>query len=1593
MFRLLIVCVVFVALITGGASAQISNPETKSFEMAARIQLPGGFSIRIPGKPPGRKRSRRETQKQAPSGWQPISPDYGRGSIICNTANEHFSCFAFRCGKGRGLEFAFIFNVGEYERMQPGRIDIDGNHVDTIEFTAIDQGGELVAPYLANTHAQLLKKISSGRAMTLDIGYTHNFSLRGSSNQIKQTLALCANEIENRQPNIAALPSANRAISVGQSVKRLQEKYQPATEAFDYGSLPRPDRILAPPRYRSVKLTTFGSEAIPTTDDGVFRPVYSLVSNATFVKPHTRIFFSKEHQELVSDFYTARQRDPTLFAERADFERRFSALLADAKSRYGENHPAVAVVLENFAEFSLQMKAYASQDWQQSNVERAALYRQIAEAWMQASLSGEQKNTVGEHTMSAWLAFGREAIGDDLRVECSEAVPKSEVAEAYRTVAAIDHTLNGPRLEQLGWLNAAAACIEDHDDYLEYMKVRVTVAHSLSEPQAIARTVSDLARAYFLVGEPEKARSAYREAFRVHIQNAANDGIDTTFVTDVFGNVQQPSHITILGQLGLNAELDYYLAGIVQDYLDNSDFATRIGADFARGVSRVLEKAGRTELADQYYAYLGAPLDLMVRFGKAWLDSDRYDDGQLILERALQLAETRGERRTMAAVLPLLARMYEETGDLESGVQFARRALLMAKSGGVELHSTEIDALNRLVRLAEQEQGNLDRVAENLASDLEDRLAKVCETGENPFAVVGYFPTRILLTDPVIADTFLGQPAVREYIECFNRLRGGLPGYGRQKATVIASESIGDILLLLGLLNEADAAQEVLSYLFDTKNWRFLSSSPTELVAQQNGVVTAYQMAIRGVRLAGKAEWIEPYLAKLPLVLDEQYVRLRHENWAGLGEEALGLGIELLDIGQIDRAQALFALDEKFSHEPDTDSVSCVVVAECEYRALMYEKADQPAVADRYYSAIPNLFVMENTGANVSAWEADELTKQAIEEGFFHELAGHYRLAEIYFEIAVGDSFKARHERKALATLDDIEISASVSRLTFEKGEVEKARIITNELIDAAREKFGGNTAYSSDSLIRWSHRLRTIFEVQLDSAPSNSNGEISADENDYFAMQFLVTTPIASTIAKMADRAAREGGEILRQHQDLSRRLSALYSQLALAQAGRADALLAEIKELEEKEASVKARIEDTAGDYASFIGMQFPTLGEVQEQLDSDSALLISFVGRNSAYLWIITGENSRLRRLPQTPEAIETTIRRLRGEISDYLETNTAELENRQWQLAAFHEPYREFLQDFELELKVTKHLYFLPNGPFDGLPLPVLLRREPPTDRMTAPQIRAARLPWLIRDISVSILPSIHALKALSAARPKASGQRRPFLGIGDPDFGEGIRISAVASRTLPSQLIAIPPLPETAEAVTRIAEILNADLSRDLLLGENASETRLRSLDLTPYKIINFATHGILAGELQGIGEPALILAVPRQQTATDNGLLTTSDVTTLNLNADLVILSACNTAASDGRPGAEGLSGLANAFFYAGARTLVVTHWEIPSKPAVELVAGMVAAVEESDKLSWPEALQRSAISLIDEVGPASFAHPAAWGAYIVVGANSPGLE
>lgn len=208
-----------------------------------------------------------------------------------------------------------------------------------------------------------------------------------------------------------------------------------------------------------------------------------------------------------------------------------------------------------------------------------------------------------------------------------------------------------------------------------------------------------------------------------------------------------------------------------------------------------------------------------------------------------------------------------------------------------------------------------------------------------------------------------------------------------------------------------------------------------------------------------------------------------------------------------------------------------------------------------------------------------------------------------------------------------------------------------------------------------------------------------------------------------------------------------------------------------------------------------------------------------------------------------------------------------------------------------------------------------------------------------------------------------------------------------------------PLPETADELCAVARSVGGSVD-EVRLGARATETEVKRLsasgELAKFRMVHFATHGTLAGQLRGTSEPGLILTPPQTASPEDDGYLSGGEIAGLKLDADWVILSACNTAGGAGQgEAAEALSGLARVFFYAGARALLVSHWEVDSDAAVKIVTGAVGTLAKDRSIGRAEALRRATLAVMaDTMRPAGWTpawHPSVWAPFVVVGEGGVG--
>lgn len=442
---------------------------------------------------------------------------------------------------------------------------------------------------------------------------------------------------------------------------------------------------------------------------------------------------------------------------------------------------------------------------------------------------------------------------------------------------------------------------------------------------------------------------------------------------------------------------------------------------------------------------------------------------------------------------------------------------------------------------------------------------------------------------------------------------------------------------------------------------------------------------------------------------------------------------------------------------------------------------------------------------------------------------------------------------------------------------------------------------------------------------------------------------------------------------------------------------------------------------EYAELTSPQPLSVEATQALLRADEALVLILAGERSSFVFAIDREGIDWARVEITASELGEAVDLLRqgvdlnhgrgpwNAVAVQASTGAAGLPvfDRQAAFAL----YQQLLAPVEDRLSGKAHVYAVPSGALSSLPLALLVTEAPTGVDTDTDALRQTA--WLGRRHAMTVLPSPASLRSLS--RFGASRASGPFLGVGDPCIGsrsgtgcehapasqggggqrgstrgvfnasasgDGVFLADVEA------VRALSALPNTRPELVALAEAFGAQSTRDLLVGDAATETNLRTIaDLQNRQVIAFATHGLIADELPGLTEPALVLTPPAEASGGDDGLLTASEIARdLTLDADWVILSACNTAAPGGA-GAESLSGLASAFFYAGARALLVSHWVVDDAAARRITTGTLSAMNTNPSAGRAEALRQSMMSMMDDP---EFAHPALWAPFVLVGQNRP---
>jgi CHAT domain-containing protein/Tfp pilus assembly protein PilF len=556
-----------------------------------------------------------------------------------------------------------------------------------------------------------------------------------------------------------------------------------------------------------------------------------------------------------------------------------------------------------------------------------------------------------------------------------------------------------------------------------------------------------------------------------------------------------------------------------------------------------------------------------------------------------------------------------------------------------------------------------------------------------------------------------------------------------------------------------------------------------------------------------------------------------------------------------------------------------------------------------------------------------------------------------------------------------------------------------------------------------WAEQVRGLLDYELllvtmAAQPSQEHSVLPdsflvAEQARGWTVQLAVARAIARQALKGdAYKAVRELDDLHRRRQTLWTSLAALYSQSS-PQTIESNHLKNELDDIQRRITRQEKEIRRLAPRYAE-LALPKPVTVEAAESLLASRESLIGWLTLNDRVcIWLVQkGQPLRYRESKIPRDRVVDLVRRVRASLTPRLGTSSQEPILPPFEVDASRALYQLLIQPIAEYLDQEQDLLIVPDSVLLPLPIAALIGKgaEPAFNSLvkslrkektpTEQDLALYRdLPWLGASYNLTILPSASALKLIRQSVRTDRPESDRFIGFGDPLLqGSGFERGGSmprqrGTRVQRSDLQALNRLPGTREELLAMARSLGVEPANHVFLSEDATETRLRQLNsigrLGSAQILAFSTHGLLSGELEGLSQPALVLTPPLIPTDEDDGLLSMEDILSLDLSTNrLVVLSACNTAGGEGS--GDSLTGLARAFFFAGARALLVSQWSVDDEATQYLMTETFKAYGNDGTMKPGVALRTGMRAMMNEAAQKRehvyFSHPFAWAAFFIVG-------
>lgn len=567
----------------------------------------------------------------------------------------------------------------------------------------------------------------------------------------------------------------------------------------------------------------------------------------------------------------------------------------------------------------------------------------------------------------------------------------------------------------------------------------------------------------------------------------------------------------------------------------------------------------------------------------------------------------------------------------------------------------------------------------------------------------------------------------------------------------------------------------------------------------------------------------------------------------------------------------------------------------------------------------------------------------------------------------------------------------------------------------------------------RWAGLLAVVsLLLAAGTAPAGPDTPDSLRAEAFEAAQWAIASDAADALARVSARFAQGDdalGRLAEERETLIVRRDRLERELERRYASTDPADLAGRTRAQSDWEAATARLTVIDADiearfpaYSELTSPRALSITETQQLLRPDEGLLLVLVNPEATYVWAVTRERVAWTRSEALDETrLNAAVDRLRASLSataaprgdDVDPTIFAGRQPAPFDRRESYRLYSELILPVEETFKDKTTLITVTTGALSALPLSVLTTAPPQGSDADLDALAAT--PWLADRYALASLPAVSSLRALRCylvADPAARSPGCPAMTAGiaprEQPASRRLRLAAFGAPLLagaPTDPTRGAPAADTVmdgrlADVTKLKALpylLGSRLELETLkarypdsvvrIGSEATEHAVRATDfdaLSRARFVVFSTHGLMAGS--AAAEPGLVMTPPDEATEADDGYLSASEAAQLRLDAEFVVLSACNTAASDGRPGGEGLSGLARAFFYAGARSVMVSHWEVSDAATTTLITATFADLDShaiGDPGVRARALQAGQRAVRAE---RRWSHPAYWAAFTLVG-------